>query len=212
MNQAKEQKRSNPGDSRSLEEMPMEKKSLLVVDDEPVIVNSLARELVSAGFDVTTAAGGEEAISKINSGFFDLVTTDLNMPGLDGFQVLKAAKLRNIQTMVIILTGFGTMESAVDALRLDADDFLQKPCDIDDLLFRISNSFLKQEQLRKIALFEHDLPVCPYCKKIRNDRQGADTGSWYSLEDYFCKIKGVRVSPDSCTDCSPEQLDGHLYV
>jgi DNA-binding NtrC family response regulator len=185
----------------------MKRKSLLIVDDEQIIIDSLARELTSAGLEVTTAASGEEAIARINTGFFDLVTTDLLMPGLDGFEVLKAAKQRSLQTIVIILTGNGAMESVIDALRLGADDFLQKPCDTDELLYRISNGFVKQELLRKIALYEDFLPVCSYCRRIRDVRQGVEgEGSWYSLEDYFSKTKGVSVSHGCCPDCYTEQM------
>jgi CheY-like chemotaxis protein len=185
----------------------MKRKSLLVVDDEPTILDSLSRDLVCAGFEVTTAVSGEEGIAKINTGFFDLVTTDLLMPRVDGFQVLKAAKQKNPQLMVIILTGYGTEDSAIDALRLGADDFLHKPCDIDELLFRISNCFVKRELLSKIAWYENVLPVCCYCKKIRDDRQGEyGKGNWYSLEDYLSKSKGVNVTHGCCPDCFAEQI------
>jgi DNA-binding response OmpR family regulator len=185
-----------------MEGLSMKRKSLLIVDDELIILNSLSRELVSADLEVTTAASGEDAVAKINNGFYDLVMTDLMMPGIDGFQVLKAAKQRDLQIMVIILTGYGVMESAIDALRLGADDFLQKPCDTDELLYRISNCFVKQEMVRKIAIYENFLPVCCYCKKIRDDRQGEyGKGNWYSLEDYFSKTKGVDVSHGICPDC-----------
>ena len=102
----------------------MKRKSLLLVDDEQTILNSLSRELADAGLEVTPAPSGEEAIARINNGCFDLVMTDLLMPGLDGFQVLKAVKQRDLQTMVIILTGYGDKESAINALRMGADDFL----------------------------------------------------------------------------------------
>jgi len=185
----------------------MKSKSLLVVDDEPTIIDSLSRDLVSAGFKVTTAASGEEAIAKINTGFFDLVTTDLLMPGVDGFQVLKAAKQKSLQTMVIILTGYGTEDSAIDALRLGADDFLHKPCGIDELLYRISNCLVKWELLSKIAWYENVLPVCCYCKKIREDRQGEyGKGNWYSLEEYLSKSKGASVTHGCCPDCYAEQI------
>jgi YesN/AraC family two-component response regulator len=207
MNQAREQQRSHQGNSGSKEAISMKRKSLLIVDDELIILNSLSRELVSADLEVTTAASGEDAVAKINNGFFDLVMTDLMMPGIDGFQVLKAAKQRDLQIMVIILTGYGVMESAIDALRLGADDFLQKPCDTDELLYRISNCFVKQELLRKIAIYENFLPVCCYCKKIRDDQQGEyGKGKWYSLEDYFSKTKGVDVSHGICPDCYTELM------
>jgi DNA-binding NtrC family response regulator len=99
----------------------MKSKSLLIVDDEPAILDYLSRDLVCVGFEVTLTSSGQEAIAKINTGLFDLVTTDLLMPGVDGFQVLKAAKQKSPQLMVIILTGYGTEDSAIDALRLGAD-------------------------------------------------------------------------------------------
>jgi CheY-like chemotaxis protein len=207
MNHPKEQPRSHQDNLRATEVISMKRKSLLVVDDEQIILDSLSRELAGAGLEVTTAPSGEEAIARIKTGFFDLVTTDLLMPGIDGFQVLKAAKQRGLQIMVIILTGYGVMESAIDALRLGADDFLQKPCDTDELLFRISNCFVKQELQRKIAMYENFLPVCSYCKKIRDDRQGEHgKGSWYGLEEYFSKTKGLRVSNGCCPDCYTEQM------
>lgn len=186
------------------------RKSILLVDDEHVILQSLSRDLASAdrNLAVTVAASGEEAIAKINAGSFDLVMTDLMMPGLDGFQVLKACKQKDAQTMVIIFTGYADLDAAVDALRLGADDFLQKPCDSDELLYRISNCFAKQDLQRKVALYENILPICCYCKKIRNDRQQDEQGkgSWYSLEEYFNAVKKVRISHGCCPDCFAKEM------
>ncbi len=185
----------------------LKNKSLLVVDDEPIIRNSLARDLTIAGLTVTTAADGEEAVAQMNSNTFDIVITDLVMPGLNGLQVLETARQRNPMTIVIILTGNGVMESAIDALRLGADDFLQKPCDTDELLYRISTCFVNQGMRRKIALYEEFLPMCCYCKKIRDDQHGErGTGRWYSLEEFFNRTKGVRISHSCCPDCYTEQI------
>ena len=188
--------------------IPMKQKSLLLVDDERIILESLSRELTTSdpGIRVTLANTGEEAISKINAENFDLIVTDLLMPVLDGFQVLKTAKNKGAQTMVIILTGYGDMDSAIDALRLGADDFLLKPCDPEELLYRMSNCFVKQDLQREVSLYENFLPVCCYCKKIRDDRQGVPgTGHWYSLEEYLVTAKGVSVSHGCCPDCFVEQ-------
>ena len=186
----------------------MERKSILLVDDEPVILKSFSKELVNDfDFDVTIAASGEEGITLIEDRDFDLVVTDLIMPGLDGFQVLKAAKHKNLQTMVIILTGYGDFKAAVDSLRLSANDFLAKPCDIDELMIRISNCFIKQDLLRKVNMYEKLLPVCSYCKKIRADQPGEHgKGNWYSLEEYLYKVKGVYASHGICPDCFAKQL------
>lgn len=186
---------------------PMKGKSILVVDDEKSILACLTKDLKCADFTVTTAANGEEAIAHLNHCFFDLVITDLVMPGLDGFQVLKAAKQRSSKTLIIILTGYGAMESILDALRLGADDFLQKPCDTEELLFRISNCFVKQEMMWKIAFYETFIQVCCYCKKVRDDRlSDHGKGEWYNLEDYFRRTKDMRISHGCCPDCYAEQM------
>ena len=183
----------------------MAPKSILLVDDERIIRNSLARELTSddLNFEMALAASGEEAIAKINAGSFDLVITDLNMPGgADGFQVLKACKRKNAQTLVIVVTGYADLEFAIDALRLGADDFLQKPCDTDELLYRMSNCFIKQDLQRKKTLYENILPICSYCSKIRGDRQDMDSDEpWYSLEEYFNTVEKVSISHGCCPDC-----------
>lgn len=187
----------------------MKRKSLLLADDEQLILHSFSRELTSESLEVTQAANGEQAVNLIKSGHFDIVVTDLVMPGLDGFQVLKAAKQKDVRTIVIILTGYGDMESAVDALRLGADDFLQKPCDPNELLYRISSCLVKQDLQKRIALYEKFLPVCSYCRKIRDDRQGEHgKGPWYTLEEYFHKASGGYVSHGCCPDCFAEQVQG----
>ncbi len=182
----------------------MKTKSILLVDDEVVIVNSLCRELKSDNptLVVSGAGSGEEALVQIQGHAFDLVVTDLLMPGVDGFQVLKAAKRKDPFTKVIILTGYADLQSSIDALRLGADDFLQKPCDVEELYYRITNCFAKQDLERKVRVYETIVPVCSWCKKIRGEghnRQGANT--WYSLEEYFHKVKGVCVSHGCCPEC-----------
>jgi YesN/AraC family two-component response regulator len=190
------------------------RKSILLVDDEQIILKSLSRDLASDdhNLDVAVATSGEEAIAKIHHSYFDLVLTDLMMPGLDGFQVLKACKGKDAQTMVIILTGYADLDFSVDALRLGADDFLQKPCDTKELLYRMSNRFAKQDLQRKVALYENILPVCCYCRKIRDDRQGKrGKGRWYSLEEYFHTVKKVQISHGCCPDCFAKQMQEYNF-
>lgn len=192
----------------------MKQHSILLVDDEQLIVDSLARELTCGGGDlaVTRALGGDEGIRQINNQCFDVVVTDVQMPGTDGFQVLRAAKQKDAQTMVIILTGHASLEVAIDALRTGADDFLQKPCDPDELLYRISNCLDKQDLQRKIAFYENILPVCSYCRKIRDDSQGKPgEGQWYSLEEYMLRVKGLNVSHGCCPECFAREMYGQTH-
>jgi len=126
--------------------------SILFVDDEEIIRNSFARDLRVEQFAVTAVDSGSEAIKAVENGRFDLVITDLMMPGIDGFGVLKAVKKNAPQTSVIILTGYGDMGAAIDALRLGADDFTLKPCEIEELVFRIRRCLEKQSLLKTLAV------------------------------------------------------------
>ena len=127
----------------------MQSKSILLVDDEEIILNSLGMDLRQENYAVTFANSGEEAITLLKDNPFDLVVTDLSMSGMDGIQVLQEAKRINSSMGVIILTGYGDMTSAIDALRLGADDYLLKPCEPEELVIRIGRCLEKQEALQK---------------------------------------------------------------
>ena len=100
---------------------------LLIIDDEEGIRNVLSLSLASDGYDVLTAAGGEEGIELFKNESPQIILTDIKMPGMDGIEVLKQIKGLNPDAEVIIITGHGDMDSAIDALKLDASDFLNKP-------------------------------------------------------------------------------------
>ena len=99
----------------------------LVVDDEEAIREFLAEFLGGTGFGVDCASSGEEAVEKIRSETYDLVLTDIRLPGLDGMKVLEAARSCSPEIAVIVITGFGTVSGAVEAMKLGADDYLSKP-------------------------------------------------------------------------------------
>ncbi len=128
----------------------MSNKSILLVDDEENILASIGWVLKKNDFNVTTASSGREAIEILRTGHFDLVITDLIMAGIDGIAVLKKAKSLYSDIGVIILTGHGAVGSAVKALKLGADDYLQKPCDIDDLLNKAKRSFERQDMVAQL--------------------------------------------------------------
>lgn len=131
----------------------MTKEKVLFVDDEKVILRSFSAALNHKGYITSTANSGEEAVQLLRSQHFDIVVTDLKMPGIDGIQVLKEVKLRDQQTAVIVLTGYGDLDSAIDSLRLGADDYLQKPCEVKELLCRIDKC-LKQKEVEQQLLVE----------------------------------------------------------
>jgi len=128
----------------------MQNYKILLADDDPIITKSIGHVLKLEGYGVTTVAGGQEAITLLDNTDFDLIITDLVMEQLDGIQVLKKAKTLNPDVIVMILTGFGDMISAIDALRLGADDYMLKPCEPEEILHRISRCIEKLEYKRQI--------------------------------------------------------------
>lgn len=135
----------------------MKEKTILLVDDELTILKSLGRDLRSEGYGVITADSGIKALEIMGKAHPDLLITDLMMEGLDGFQVLKYSKKKDPGRPVIILTGFGDMGSAIDALRLGADDYLLKPCDLEELIFRIDRGLEKQTLLERLQTQQQKL-------------------------------------------------------
>ena len=170
----------------------MRKYSILLVDDDPIIIKGTGSDLEEKGYEVTTANSGEKAIELLENTTFDLVITDLIMGSIDGIGVLKRAKEISPETMVIILTGFGNMTSAIEALRSGADDYILKPCESEEMYFRVSNCLEKLELKRKIKLYENILPVCCVCKSIRDDTgKEPGTGKWTQMENYIRDKGGV---------------------
>lgn len=105
----------------------MEKKPILVVDDEKNIRLTVSRALEPLEVTVETAVNGEEALKKLREGLFGLVFLDLKMPGMDGMEVLRCIQENWPEIRVIIITAHGTISSAVEAMKLGAVDFIQKP-------------------------------------------------------------------------------------
>ena len=122
-------------------------KHLLLVDDEAALREAIAERLADHGFTVQQAASGEDAIARLSDFAFDIIVTDLRLPGVDGRAVLQAALERYPDIIAIIITGFGTVKDAVDAIKLGAADYITKPFQFDALL-HVLNSALEQRQLR----------------------------------------------------------------
>lgn len=185
----------------------MRKYSILLVDDDPFILTGVGQNLESEGYQVTTAESGEIALDLLNKSVFDLVISDLVMDKIDGIQVLKKAKKINPETMVIILTGYGDMTSAIDALRLDADDYMLKPCQPDEMNFRVAACLDKLELSRKIKLYERILPICCVCKKIRDDAgREPGTGKWMPVDKYLWKKARLSISSTYCPSCADDAM------
>jgi len=130
---------------------------VLLVDDEKSIRITLSAFLVKQGYKVEDAVNGKEAIEKLKTNFYDLVITDLKMKPMDGLDVLKAAKEINPFTEVMVLTGFGTVESGVEAMKLGAYDYIMKPPDMDEFRIMVAKAMERKELFTKVEELQNEL-------------------------------------------------------
>jgi two-component system, OmpR family, response regulator len=115
----------------------MNRLKILVVDDDPVTLLILEKNLKKVGYEVETALDGNEGFDLISKYAYDVVLTDLIMPGLDGIGLLEAVKARHSRTEVVLLTAHASVDTAVAAMKKGAADYLQKPVNTDELLLRL---------------------------------------------------------------------------
>jgi CheY-like chemotaxis protein/glycine cleavage system H lipoate-binding protein len=126
-------------------EVPNPKAKILCVDDEDIILDSFRKILVLDGFSVDTVNSGPEALGLIKSHHYDFLFTDLKMPEMDGVEVTKQVKFLRPDIDVIIITGYATVETAVDCMKLGAMDYIQKPFTEDELLEFTNRSLVKRQ-------------------------------------------------------------------
>ncbi|MBF0117348.1 MAG: sigma-54-dependent Fis family transcriptional regulator [Desulfobacterales bacterium] len=151
--------------------------SILIVDDEPSILNSLSGILSDEGFDVITSSNGYDALKIIEAESPDLVLLDIWMPGMDGIETLKEIKKNNPNIQVIMITGHGTIETAVLSTKLGAYDFIEKPLSIDKVIVSINNAlnfrrleeenkYLKKKSFDKYSINGRSQAICELKKQV----------------------------------------------
>lgn len=149
---------------------------ILIVDDEQIIRESLSFVLKKEGYAVDEASNGVEALEKQEADPYDLVITDIEMPGLRGIELLDKIAKRTPETIVVVITAFGSLETAIAALRRGAYDYVLKPVDFDEILHRVrklldhrrltrENSLLRQE-LHRTYDFDRIIGQSPSMKKV----------------------------------------------
>ncbi len=116
-------------------------KRILVVDDEKNIRLTLEKALSNAGYQVETALNGEDGLKKIKENEYPVILLDMKMPGMDGLEFLKKVNEIKYQTRVVMITGYGNVETAVDTMKLGAVDFLRKPFKPQEILGVVDNVF-----------------------------------------------------------------------
>jgi len=126
---------------------------ILVVDDDKQLADDLVEYLTRLGYQAAAAYGGREGLNRFEQGDFQLIITDLKMPEMDGMELLDAVNALDSRVMVIVITGYGTIESAVTAIKKGACDFIPKPFKIDELEVIISRSLERHTLFRQLGIF-----------------------------------------------------------
>ncbi|NKB82172.1 MAG: response regulator [Nitrospirales bacterium] len=133
----------------------MNPRTVLIIDDEPLMRMSMVDALNAVGYEVQTASTGDEGLAKIQAALFDVVITDLHLPGANGLQIVQACKQRSSTTEVLVITAHGSVDTAVQAMKSGAHDYITKPFSMDELLLIMDRATsviaLRQEnvQLRR---------------------------------------------------------------
>jgi DNA-binding NtrC family response regulator len=185
--------------------------NILIIDDDKGVRGVLEAFFSDEGFDVSAVPDGESGLRLLKQMEFDIIFLDLVMPGMGGLEVLKElSKLKN-DIPCIMMTGFATTRSAVDAMKLGAIDYITKPFNLEELLI-ITKRVIDMTRVVKenIALKKQLsglLHVCSWCNRIRDDK-----GQWKSLEEYIKERENAVFSHGICPQClkkNSAKTDGH---
>lgn len=125
----------------------MPTKKILIADDEAVLLHVLHKIFTKEGYEVDTSENGEDALIKIMNEKYDLVILDKKMPKKTGIDVLREIKKQNLNVMVIIMTAFGTIDNAVEAIKLGAFDYIEKPFENDDIIEKVKKALKVKEKM-----------------------------------------------------------------
>ena len=123
-----------------MEVFVMAKEKVLLVDDDPEFIEVLSQRMEAREVDVDTATSGPEAVEKVSDAAYDAIILDLSMPGMDGMETLKRLLKDKPDLQVILLTGYATLEKGIEAVKLGAMDFLEKPAEIQKLMEKIEKA------------------------------------------------------------------------
>ena len=127
--------------------------NILIVEDDKVLADNLVEYLSKLGYQASPAYGGREGLTMFEQGDFQLVITDLKMPEMDGMELLDSVSRLDSRVGVMVITGYGTIESAVDAIKKGAYDFIPKPFKLEELEVIIRRALERHTLLRQLGLF-----------------------------------------------------------
>ena len=128
---------------------------ILIADDHDALRRGLARALTEAGHETEEAPNGNAAIARLHEAYFDVVLSDLKMGGSDGLEVLRTAKALHPSTSVILMTAFGSVTTAVEAMKSGAFDFVQKPFEIEEMEVKIEKALELRRMRNELDYLRH---------------------------------------------------------
>ena len=127
---------------------------ILVVDDDRVLANTLGEYLAALGYQTVAAYGGVDGLNRYKKGVFDMVIADLQMPDMSGLEMMEAIKTIDKNAVVLVITGYGTIDTAVKAIKAGAYDFISKPFDFKALEVVINRALERHTLFRRLGIFK----------------------------------------------------------
>ena len=189
--------------------------TILLVDDDKNILFLLTEALKKYNYDLTIANGGEEAIEKLEHKNYDLIVSDLQMPRINGIDILKAGKEKNPDTEVLIITGYGSIKTAVRAMKLGAFEYLSKPVDVEELRLKVAQALKHRDLIIQIELQQKALNE--FNNMIQRDLKLAEQVQKSLVAEEFKNDKieiGVKYSPmiELGGDFADIYYNGNRYI
>jgi len=185
---------------------------ILAVDDEKIVLDSLRKMLALGGYSIDTVENGPEALGLISRRDYDFVFTDLKMPGMDGVEVTKAVKHLRPDIDVIVVTGYGTIETAVETVQVGAMDYVQKPFTEDELLLFVKNALIKRQDRQEKEARHTIRPLRPGISEGKSRFElNVPAGAFVSPQHAWARIElngAVRVGLDDLIRKIFAKIDG----
>ena len=154
--------------------------TILIVDDEETLRESMARLLTREGYSVSTAGTGEEAMEALKNSAFDLVISDIFLPGIDGIEVLRRLREKKPNQLVILMTAYASLETAVDALRAGAYDYIMKPIIHEEVKLLIRRALRQQSLMSENSLLRKQIErirIQPHHRRLAQHQKGTGRGN-----------------------------------
>ncbi|MFH1076218.1 MAG: sigma-54 dependent transcriptional regulator [Pseudomonadota bacterium] len=158
---------------------------ILVAEDEEITLKHLLSTLEREGYEVSGTDNGQQALEKLENEHFDLLIADIKMPGLNGIELLEKVKAKEIETEVMIITGFGSIKSAVETMQKGACDYITKPFDLDELMLKVKRTYDRKVLQREVAAFKASLGIDKKIPLIAKSE---------SMRKVFQTIEGIKNS------------------